>query len=180
MDHLEGKIAHPVTGKPLPAGEVGEICVRGYVVMQGYYGLPETTSQVIDPDGWLHTGDVGYLDADGNIHMTGRIKELIIRGGENISPAEIENIASAWPAVRQCKAVGVTDAHYGEEVCLCILLKEGAAWEEEPFRTWLRERLAAFKVPRYILLLDDLPRTSTGKVRPAELKKLAEVRLGLA
>lgn len=180
MDHLEGKIAHPATGEALPAGEPGEICVRGYAVMQGYYGLPETTAQVIDRDGWLHTGDVGYLDESGNIHMTGRIKELIIRGGENISPAEIENTASAWPGVDHCKAVGVADEHYGEEVCLCVLLKEGADWREEPFRAWLGERLAAFKVPRYIMVLDDFPRTATGKVRPAELKKLAEKRLGLA
>lgn len=180
MDHLEGKIAHPATGEPLPIGQPGEICVRGYVVMQGYYGLPENTAQAVDADGWLHTGDVGYLDENGNIHMTGRIKELIIRGGENISPAEIENTAAAWPGVDQCKAVGVADEHYGEEVCLCVILKEGAELREEDFRAWLEERLAAFKVPRYILLLEDLPRTATGKVRPSELKKLAEERLGLA
>lgn len=180
MDHLEGKIARPGTGEPLPVGEAGEICVRGYVVMQGYYGLPESTAQAVDADGWLHTGDVGYLDENGNIHMTGRIKELIIRGGENISPAEVENAAAAWPCIDRCKAVGVADEHYGEEVCLCVILKEGMDLREEEFRAWLGARLASFKVPRYIIRLDDFPRTATGKVRPSELKKLAERRLGFA
>lgn len=180
MDHLEGKIAHPVTGEALPTGEPGEICVRGYVVMQGYYGLPESTAQAVDADGWLHTGDVGWLDENSNIHMTGRIKELIIRGGENISPAEIEHAAAAWPCVDRCKAVGVADEHYGEEVCLCVVLKKGLEWQEDEFRAWLGARLAAFKLPRYIMILDDFPRTATGKVRPSELKRLAEERLGLA
>lgn len=180
MDHLEGKIAHPLTGEPLPVGEPGEICVRGYVVMQGYYGLPEATAQAVDRDGWLHTGDMGWLDGDGNIHMSGRLKELIIRGGENISPAEVENTAAAWPGVDQCRAVGVPDDHYGEEVCLCVILREGADWDEEAFRTWLGERLAAFKLPRYLLLLDQFPRTATGKIRRGELSRLAQERLGLA
>lgn len=179
MDHLEGKIADPVTGESLPAGEPGEICVRGYVVMQGYYGLPENTAQVVDQDGWLRTGDMGWLDQTGNLHIAGRLKELIIRGGENISPAEIENVASAWPCVEQCKAVGVSDKHYGEEVCLCVILKEKANWREEDFCAWLKGRLASYKVPRYVLTLDEFPRTVTGKVRPSELRQLAEDCLGL-
>lgn len=180
MDHLEGKIAHIETGEALPTGQVGEICIRGYMVMEGYYGQPEATAKAIDPEGWLHTGDMGYLDEAGNIHMTGRLKELIIRGGENISPAEIETVAVEFPAVSECKAVGVPDDHYGEEVCLCVTLKAGTVWEEAELRSWLKGRLADFKVPRYIAVVEEFPRTITGKIRPAELQTMAMERLGLA
>lgn len=179
MDHVEGKIAHMDTGAALSPGQVGEICVRGYVVMQGYDGQPEETARVIDGAGWLHTGDMGYLDGAGNVHMTGRLKELIIRGGENISPAEVEAAAAACPGVELCKAVGVPDAHYGEEVCLCVAVKPGADWTKEGLRAWLADRLAAFKVPRYILELEEFPRTVTGKVRPADLQAIAREKLGL-
>lgn len=180
MDHVEGKIANLQTGEAQSVGEAGEICVRGYLVMQGYYGQPEETARVIDTEGWLHTGDLGYLDEAGNLHMTGRLKELIIRGGENISPAEVENTASACPGVGLCKAVGVPDDHYGEEVCLCVLPGEGTPPTEEQLREWLSARLAFFKVPRYILFLQDFPRTSIGKIQLAELEKLAAEKLGLA
>ena len=179
MDHVEGKIANLETGAAQPTGEPGEICVRGYLVMQGYYGMPEETVKVIDRDGWLHTGDLGYLDGDGNLHMTGRLKELIIRGGENISPAEIENVAAQWPGVSFCKAVGVPDPHYGEEVCLCVIPRSSADRNETVLRRWLSEQLAAFRVPRYILFLEEFPRTSTGKIRPSELQSLAIRTLGL-
>lgn len=179
MDHVEGKIARPGDGAALPAGEVGEICVRGYVVMQGYDGQPEETARTIDREGWLHTGDMGYLDGAGNVHMTGRLKELIIRGGENISPAEVEAAAGDYPGVELCKAVGVPDGHYGEEVCLCVVVRAGSGWTEAGLRTRLSERLAAFKVPRYILPLEEFPRTVTGKVRPADLQAIAREKLGL-
>lgn len=179
MDHVEGKIADIETGAALPPGRSGEICVRGYLVMQGYYGQGEETARAIDPEGWLHTGDMGCMDEKGNIRMTGRLKELIIRGGENISPAEVENVAAEWPNISMCKAVGVPDGHYGEEICLCVIPRERGDWDEEAFREWLRPRLAAFKLPRYILLLEEFPRTVTGKIRPAELRALAVERLGL-
>lgn len=179
MQHVEGKIAHPKTGAPQPAGEAGEICVRGYVVMQDYYKDPAATAKAIDGEGWLHTGDAGWQDTDGNIHLTGRLKELIIRGGENISPAEIENALAEDPRVAACKAVGVPDAHYGEEVCLCVVPAEGAAQDGEALREALAQKLADFKVPRYVLFLDALPTTFSGKVQLKELKAAAAERLGL-
>jgi len=173
MDHVEGRIVDVVTGKPQPLGVPGEICVRGYVVMQGYYGQPEATAAAIDADGWLHTGDIGYLDENGNIHLAGRLKELIIRGGENISPKEIETIFFEDPRVIQCKAVGVPDEHYGEEICFCIVTNPEDPCNEEYIRGQLDGKLAAYKMPRYILFLDQLPVTSTGKVKLQALKELA-------
>lgn len=179
MDNVEGRIADPATGERLPQGENGEICVRGYVVMQGYYHQPEATALVVDAEGWLHTGDMGYLDAAGNMHLTGRLKELIIRGGENISPAEVEAAVSADDRIDQCKAVGVPDPHYGEEVCLCVVPRSGAQLQECELRQQLSARLAAYKVPKYILFVDQMPKTMTGKIRPGELAELAKNRLGL-
>ena len=178
MDHVEGKIVDIESGKDQPLDRAGEICVRGYLVMQGYFGQPEETQQAIDKDGWLHTGDMGWLDEAGNIHLTGRLKELIIRGGENISPAEVEQ-AAACPEILECKAVGVPDRHYGEEVCLCAVLQKGAALDAEELRSRLAQRLAAYKAPRYILFLDQLPKTITGKIRPVELARLVRERLAL-
>mgnify|MGYP002508245555 FL=1 len=178
MDHVEGRIVNIENGREQPLGQPGEICVRGYLVMEGYYGQPEETEKAIDREGWLHTGDMGWLDGEGNIHLTGRLKELIIRGGENISPAEVE-AAAACPELRECKAVGVPDRHYGEQVCLCAVLREGAGLDEAELRARLARRLADYKVPRYILFLDELPKTITGKVRPAELARLARKRLEL-
>lgn len=179
MDHVEGKILHIHTGEEMPLGQPGEICVRGYVVMQGYYQQPACTARAVDREGWLHTGDMGYLDAGGNVHMTGRLKELVIRGGENISPAEVEAALAGEPLVRECKAVGVPDRHYGEEVCLCVVPQPEARLTEEAVRARLCRRLADFKVPKYVLFLPGLPKTVTGKIRPAELAGLAKAELGL-
>lgn len=180
MDHVEGKIVHIDTGEELPAGETGEICVRGYLVMAGYFGQPEETAKAVDQEGWLHTGDLGWLDEERNIHLTGRLKELIIRGGENISPAEIETALGSCAQIAECKAIGVPDRHYGEEVCLCVVPREGTAVDMAEIRALLVQKLAGYKVPKYIVPLDELPKTVTGKVRPAELTQLVQERLKLS
>ena len=180
MDHVEGKIVSIESGAIQPQGEIGEICVRGYLVMAGYYGQPEETAKTIDSEGWLHTGDMGYLDKTGNLHLTGRLKELIIRGGENISPAEIEAALGNCGKIHECKAVGVPDRHYGEEVCLCVVLKKGAVLDEAGIRAQLSRRLADYKVPKYIMFFDDLPKTMTGKIRPTELAQMIQEQLKLS
>ena len=173
MNHVEGKIADMNTGAPLPAGETGEICVRGYLTMQRYYGDAAETAKTLDADGWVHTGDLGAMDADGNITLKGRCKELIIRGGENISPLEIEQALAANPAVALCKVIGVPDRHFGEEVCACIIRAPGAELDADAVRGWLRPRIAYFKIPRYVVFYDELPKTHKGAVSTAECKKLA-------
>lgn len=179
MDHVEGKIVRIETGEEQPAGKTGEICVRGYLVMAGYYGQPDATAKAIDKDGWLHTGDMGWLDENGNVHLTGRLKELIIRGGENISPVEVESALNDCYEIAECKAVGVPDWHYGEEVCLCVVCRNGAKLSETEIRAILTRRLADFKIPKYIIFLEELPKITTGKVRSAELSRLAQERLKL-
>ena len=178
MDHLEGKIVSLEGGEEVPTGVEGEICVRGYEVMQGYYGQPEETAKAIDADGWLHTGDLGLIDENGNLRITGRIKDLIIRGGENISPAEIELVATSRPCVDAARAVGVPDEHYGEEICLCVIPADGGC-NETALREELKDLLPGFKMPRYILMLDGFPVSGTGKVQSGRLKKMAERSLGL-
>ena len=171
LAYVEGKTVDIQTGMPLGAGETGEICIRGYNVMQGYYHAPEDTAKAIDAEGFLHTGDMGYLDAQGNLHLTGRLKDLIIRGGENISPAEIEAAAGEDPRVHTCRAVGVPDDHYGEEVCLCVQLEAGASCTADELRSRLAAVLAHYKVPKYVLFMEEFPRTNTGKIRTGELVK---------
>lgn len=145
--------------------------------MAGYYNMPEEAKEVLDDEGWLHTGDMGFLDKEGYVHLTGRRKDLIIRGGENISPSEIEHALENDERISMCKAIGVPDDHYGEEVCLCVVLKEGVVCTETELRDILNVRLAAFKIPRYVLFFDSFPVSSTGKVLARELKKMAAVSL---
>lgn len=179
MAHVEGKIADPETGEELPVGQRGEICVRGYLVMQGYYNQPKQTAATLDEEGWLHTGDLGVLGADGTITLAGRIRELIIRGGENISPSEIEVALSRMPAVDYCKVVGVPDAHYGEEICACIQRKPECTLEEQSVKAFLSNHLAYYKVPKYVLFWDRLPCTSSGKVSIRKLREELKQRLPL-
>jgi len=179
MDKLEGRIVDPDTGRPCPTGKMGEICVRGYVVMQGYYNNPEATAKAIDKDGWLHTGDCGWMGEDGYIRLSGRIKDLIIRGGENISPAEIETAALGHEYVDRCRAIGVPDHFYGEEVCLCVIPKEGYPGNTVGLREHLARQLASFKVPKYILVFKSFPEKNTGKVDSIKLREEACRKLGL-
>jgi len=180
LDTLEGQIRDIRDGHALPKGEIGELCIRGWSVMQGYVNEPELTKKVLEEDGWLHTGDLGWMDDDDCIHLSGRLKELIIRGGENISPGEIEGVIASDARVREVKAVAVPDPHYGEEVCVCIALREGIEKPDpEEFRNLAGQNLAAYKIPRYILYLDSLPKTGSGKLALAALQKQAAEMLHL-
>ena len=148
--------------------------------MQGYYGQPELTAKTLDAEGWLHTGDLGMLDENGDITLHGRIKDLVIRGGENISPAEVEQTLGELPEIRECKVVGVPDEHYGEELCACICLKSGSSLPAERVRAQLAKRLAYYKIPRYLLYWSELPHTDTGKVDKRAVEQRARVELGMA
>lgn len=179
MDHVEGSVRGPFRQGELPTGQQGEICVRGYVVMKEYYKDPEATAKAIDREGWLHTGDKGYLTEEGNVVLTGRIKEFIIRGGENISPLEIESVLVDDPRIRECKAVGVPDEHYGEEIALCLVVEDGEEFPEEEVRTLYRQKLAHYKEPRYILYYRDLPKGTSGKIYSSYLQRIATRTLDL-
>jgi long-chain acyl-CoA synthetase len=157
------------SGTAAPAGTVGEIMVRGPNVMKGYYKAPEATAQALQPDGWLHTGDLGYLDADGFVFVTGRLKELIIKGGENIAPREIDEALLAHPAVLEAAAVGISDRHYGQEILACVVLRPGAAASVEALRDFCRVRLGPYKTPREIRIVADLPKGPSGKVQRLKL-----------
>lgn len=173
---LEGSIRHKDTNQPLGPGEEGEICVRGFNVMQGYYRLPEATKKVIDPEGWLHTGDLGRLDENGYVTYTGRLKELIIRGGENIAPSELEQILATDSRILQVKVIGVPDPHYTEEICACIV-KDGNLTSDD-VRRLIADAAAEFKVPKYVLFMDALPMTAVGKVDLRALRRQAAAAIG--
>ena len=177
MSHVEGKITDLRTGETLPAGQIGEICVRGYLVMQGYYRQSALTAETIDAQGWLHTGDLGSLDENGLLTIHGRCKELIIRAGENISPLEIEQAVCALPQTAGCKVIGVPDSHFGEEVCACVVLREGCSLTAEELRRALSGRLARYKIPAYVLFWESLPMNATGKIDLPEVKKRAAAEL---
>ena len=155
----------------MPYGKAGEICVRGYCVMKGYYGSPEETAAAIDRDGWLRTGDIGWLDGEDRLHYVGRKKEMIIRGGENISPAEIENALKNIPGVTDACVVGVPDKHFTEEIC--ALIAQNADVNEDYLRAALKDSLAYYKIPRYFLFVDVLPVMSNGKADRRQISKMA-------
>ncbi len=180
MAGIEGKIADVRTGRPLPPGETGEIRIRGWSVMLGYVDEPALTAETVDAEGWLHTGDLAWADEAGCLHIAGRLKEMIIRGGENVAPGEIEEILSQDPRIREVKCVGVPDAHYGEEICACVVPREGSAPPPaEEVRALAAARLAAFKVPRYVVFLESIPRTDSGKPALKELRETAAEALHL-
>jgi long-chain acyl-CoA synthetase len=159
-------------GKEVPRGKQGEIVVRGDNVMKCYYKDPVLTAKALGPDGWLHTGDLGYMDEDGFVFVTGRIKELIIKGGENISPKEIDEVLYQHPAVLDSAAVGIPDERYGEEIMCCVVLKPGCTATEEELRSHCRELLGSFKTPKLIKFLDDLPKGPSGKIQRIRLREL--------
>ena len=179
LPHTEGKIINPETGEELPRGTPGEIVTRGYHVMKGYYKMPEATKAAIDENGWLHTGDIGTMDADGNFRITGRLKDMIIRGGENIYPREIEEFLYTHPAVRDVQVVGVPDEKYGEEVCACVIFKDGQSVESEALIEFVRSGLSRYKSPRYIISMDEFPMTASGKIQKYKLREMGVEKLGL-
>lgn len=172
--HLEVKVVEPGGGRTVPRGAAGELCTRGYSVMAGYWNDPDRTAEVIDADGWMHTGDLAVMDDCGYVQITGRIKDLIVRGGENISPREIEEFLYTHPDIVDCQVIGVPDERYGEEVMAVVMLRAGApALTIEGLREYCAGRIAHFKVPRYLWIVDEFPMTVTGKVRKTEMREQA-------
>jgi fatty-acyl-CoA synthase len=177
--HVEVKIVDPETGETVARGDQGEICARGYSVMVGYWNDPEKTREAIDADGWMHTGDLGTMDADGYVGITGRIKDMIIRGGENIYPREIEEFLFTHPDVSDVQVIGVPDVKYGEEIMAWVKLRPGAKLSEEDLREFCKGKIAHFKVPRYLRFVEDYPMTITGKVQKFRMREIAAAELGL-
>ncbi len=175
---VEAKIVDPLTRETLEDNQQGEFCSRGHVVMLGYYKSPEATAEAIDADGWLHSGDLAVRLPSGHFKITGRLKDMVIRGGENIFPREIEEFLYTHPAVQQSAVVGIPDAKYGEELCAWIQLKSGASTTAEELREFCRENLAHFKVPRYVRLVDEFPQTVTGKIQKFRIREIMRQELG--
>jgi acyl-CoA synthetase (AMP-forming)/AMP-acid ligase II len=161
-------------GNEASRGTVGEIMIRGDNVMKGYYKAPDITAEVLEPDGWLHTGDLGFMDEDGFVFVTGRIKEIIIKGGENISPREIDEVLYKHPVVQDAAAVGIPDEHYGEEIMCCVVLKPSCTATERELRDHCLEHLGEFKTPKVIKLIDDLPKGPSGKIQRLKLREIME------
>jgi fatty-acyl-CoA synthase len=170
--HLESKVVDPATGLTVPRGTPGELCTRGYSVMLGYWRQPDKTSEVIDAARWMHTGDLAVMDDDGYLSITGRIKDMVIRGGENIYPREVEEFLYTHPDILDAQVIGVPDQRYGEELMVWIRLRPGAApITAEALREFCQGRLSHYKIPRYVHITDDFPMTVTGKVRKVEMRE---------
>lgn len=173
LPEVEVKIVDIETGSELPPGKQGELCTRGYLVMKGYYNMPEETARVIDGEGWLHTGDLAVMDENGYCKITGRIKNMIIRGGENIYPREIEEFLYTHPKVSDVQVYGVPDRKYGEQVMAAIVPKKGMVMTEEEAREFCRGRIANYKIPKYVKFVDSYPMTASGKIQKFKLREMA-------
>jgi fatty-acyl-CoA synthase len=177
--HVEIKVVDPSTGQTLERGRTGELCTRGYGVMLGYWENEEATREAIDVARWMHTGDLAVMDDEGYVNIVGRIKDMIIRGGENIYPREIEEFLYAHEAIADVQVIGVPDERYGEEVCAWVVLKSGAVLDEEELKEFCRGRIARFKIPRYVRFVDAFPMTVTGKVQKFVMRELEIEERGL-
>ena len=177
--HVECKVIDPETGETLPAGQNGEFCSRGYNTMKGYYKMPEATKETIDADGWLHSGDLACMNEDGTYRITGRLKDMIIRGGENLYPKEIEEFIYTNPKVQDVQVIGVPDEKYGEEAMACIILKEGETCTVEEMLDFIKASLARHKVPRYIEFVDSFPMNAAGKILKYKMREEACEKLGI-
>jgi fatty-acyl-CoA synthase len=178
--HLEIKVIDPETGRTVERGSPGEFCTRGYSVMRGYWEEPERTAEAVDPAGWMHTGDLATMDHDGYVQIVGRSKDMIIRGGENLYPREIEEFLYGHPDVADVQVISVPDARYGEEVMAWVIPRPGASLEPEEIREYCRGAIAHYKVPRYVKLTTAFPMTVTGKVQKYKMREEAIAELGLA
>ena len=177
--HVEVKIVDPVTGRTLPRGESGELCTRGYCVMLGYWDNEEATRAAIDAARWMHTGDLATMDDEGYVNIVGRIKDMVIRGGENVYPREVEEFLHAHPAIAEVQVVGVPDPRYGEELCACVRLRPGTSLTVDDVREFCRGRIAHYKVPRHVVVVEEFPMTVTGKVQKYLLRQAMTAELGL-
>ena len=171
--HVEVKLIDPVTGEEVETGMPGELCTRGYHVMKGYYKNEEATHAAIDEEGWLHTGDIAVMDADGYLDITGRIKDMVIRGGENIYPKEIEEFLYTHPGISDVQVVGVPDSKYGEELMAWVIPKEGAKLDAEAVRAFCTGKISYHKIPKYIEFTDEYPMTASGKVQKFKLREMS-------
>ena len=176
---IECKIVDPETGKDLPPNTPGEFCAKGYNIMRGYYKMPEATANAIDENGWLHTGDIAVMDENGYYKITGRIKDMIIRGGENIYPKEIEEFIYTHEQVKDVQVIGVPSKAYGEEIMACIVLKDGATVTEDEIKEFVQSNMARHKVPSYVKFTDSFPMTASGKIQKFKMREAAIEELGL-
>jgi fatty-acyl-CoA synthase len=177
--HVEVKIVDPLSGLTLPRGEPGELLTRGYSVMRGYWNDAERTHDAIDAARWMHTGDLATMDEDGYVNIVGRSKEMVIRGGENIYPREVEEFLMGHPDVEEVAVFGVPDPRFGEELMACVRTTSQDPPDEEAIREFCRGRIAHFKVPRYVRFVDEFPMTVTGKVQKFKMRDAAVEELGL-
>jgi fatty-acyl-CoA synthase len=176
---VECRIVDPATNEVLPDNVPGEFVARGYNIMKGYYKMPEATRAAIDEDGWLHTGDLALRTPDNNFKITGRIKDMIIRGGENIYPKEIEEFLYTHPQVRDVQVIGVPDKTYGEEIMACVILKEGASVTQEDLKDFVRTHMAKHKTPKYISFVNEFPMNAAGKILKFKMREDAVQMLNL-
>jgi fatty-acyl-CoA synthase len=180
MPHTEIKIVDPSTGRTQPRGEPGEFCARGYLVMRGYWNDPERTAEVLDAARWMHTGDLATMDSEGYVRIVGRIKDMVIRGGENVYPREVEEFLYTHPDIVDAQVIGVPDEKYGEELMAWVRLRPGAEpMTVESLRAFCAGKLAHYKVPRYLHVVEEFPMTVTGKVRKVEMREHSVELLGL-
>ena len=178
--HVEIKIVDPITGETVERGQPGEFCTRGYSVMLGYWDDPDRTAEAVDADGWMHTGDLAEMREDGYCNIVGRIKDMVIRGGENIYPREIEEFLYTHPDIEDVQVIGVPDEKYGEELCAWIRMRPGTTpLDADAVRAFASGKLAHYKIPRYVLLVEDFPMTVTGKIRKVQMREETTARLGL-
>jgi fatty-acyl-CoA synthase len=177
--HVEAKVVDPASGRTVARGDTGEVCTRGYSIMLGYWDNEEASKSAIDQARWMHTGDLGVMDDDGYLRIVGRIKDMVIRGGENIYPREVEEFLYQHPAISDAQVIGVPDLKYGEELCAWVRLKEDANATPDELRDWCRGRIATYKIPRYWKIADSFPMTVTGKIQKFKMREMSIHELGL-